>query len=499
MVAQQVRRFSIEPLRDLRYPGVVLKHDVYMEAMGMKDIQYLGLWWLPTDERHKVSGTITFSDDTGIKLNLIGSLSQNRHFGAPDRYPTILGQTNSGQFITLRSCLQISHRLTIPGFAVEEIIADEMYVGKHHTTLDLQHFQKAQVTFTYLTQWLAISGFSYQNTNTAEGFPEKVDVQYVFPEPVQVKVFDTSISISHTLNQDTKGHRVNLKESVSITFESQQALTLEQWRNKWLLPFQNFLTFATGQPNRLADISVFSKYSYFTGQNGKKILRPITAYYRQTSAKTTYKEDFSIQDMLFSYHDISDDVQRIFDNWFRVSSNFDTVSSLLFVTQYSLMPYLNPRFLSVSQAVETYNRRKYPNYVMPKERYKSYVRLILRQTVRSQKDWLSKKLEHANEPSLYTRLIQLMNVANEVMAPIVGNTERFARKVADTRNYLTHYNPKNKKKAATELELYWMIETLIVLVQWSMLLELGVSPQKCTALFSDNKHYQSIVRRGTKY
>ncbi len=465
----------------------------------MKDVQYLGLWWSPTNEADKVSGTITFSEDRGISLNLIGSLSGNRYFGAPEHYSTILGQTNSGQFITLRSCQQVKYQLGAPGFAVEDIVADEMYVGKHHSTLDLQQFHRTKATYTYLTNWYGFSGFDGQEKYTLEHILEKFELQYVFPDPVKVKVFDTSISISHTFHRNLKLFGADLYEEVTVTFESQQELTMEQWQKKWLRPLQNFLTFATGKPNRITGITVFSRKSDRLVDNGKVVPRPITVYYRQPSVKAQYYEKLAKPDMLFSYQDIKDDIQKILYNWFRVSDSFETVSSLLFVTQYSLMPILNPRFLSVSQAVEIFHRRKYSSHVMQKERYKNFVRLIIRQAIPSQRDWLRKKLQHANEPSLFTRVNQLLDVADEVMTPLVGNTERFARKVADTRNYLTHYSPKLKNKAASDIELYWMIEALVILVQWSLLVELGVSPEQCTALFKENRNYQHVLKESPKY
>lgn len=465
----------------------------------MEDVQYLGLWWVPTNERNKVAGTLAYSQGGGIRLSLTGSFYQPHFYGDLESYPVVLGQTNRGEFITLRSCQQVKYQPNIPGFPVEDVIADELYVGKAESALDLQHFHRATLTYTYLTHWFAVTGFSSRDSFKPDGYPSRVDLQYVFPESVEVAVFGTRISIGPTLHREIKTFRYNLRQSVSVTFDSPQALTLAEWQQKWFVPFQNFLTFATGKPNRITNLSVFSRKNARVSSNGDVVPLPINVFYRQLSSHSEYNENFATQDMLFSYRDIREDVQKVFESWFRLSTTLETVSALLFVTQYSLSPFLNPRYLSVVQAVEIYHRRRFPGYVMPKDRYENYRRLILARMVQSQRKWLSKVLEYANEPRLYDRVQQLLDAANEVVAPLVGNTERFARKVTNTRNYLTHYNRKLKKNAAHEFDLYWITETLVVLVQWSLLIELGLSPEQCSALFRQNRQYKNILEHAPKY
>jgi ApeA N-terminal domain 1 len=38
--------------------------------------EYAGVWWLPNIPDNKVSGTLSFSDEEGILLRLIGSFEE---------------------------------------------------------------------------------------------------------------------------------------------------------------------------------------------------------------------------------------------------------------------------------------------------------------------------------------------------------------------------------------------------------------------------------------
>ena len=41
----------------------------------MENIEYSRYWWLPLKEDEKIAGTLTFTNDEGIKLRLMGSFT----------------------------------------------------------------------------------------------------------------------------------------------------------------------------------------------------------------------------------------------------------------------------------------------------------------------------------------------------------------------------------------------------------------------------------------
>ena len=62
----------------------------------------------------------------------------------------------------------------------------------------------------------------------------------------------------------------------------------------------------------------------------------------------------------------------------------------------------------------------------------------------------------------------------------------FATIVKHTRNYFTHWDNKQQKKAATNSELYFVSTTLMYLIAASLLTELGFTSEKVAQLFVRN-------------
>jgi len=69
-------------------------------------IELKGYWWLPNLEENKLSGTLTFSQEDGAFLEIVGVFSTERT--AQIEQPTIiLGITQQGKPVTLYKCFYI--------------------------------------------------------------------------------------------------------------------------------------------------------------------------------------------------------------------------------------------------------------------------------------------------------------------------------------------------------------------------------------------------------
>jgi DNA repair exonuclease SbcCD ATPase subunit len=135
--------------------------------------------------------------------------------------------------------------------------------------------------------------------------------------------------------------------------------------------------------------------------------------------------------------------------------------------------YLEHRFLSAAQALETYHRRTMKNNQIDSKEHKKRVKKILKAAPPEFKDWLEQILEYSNEPSLRRRLREIISANAEPMKLIIKDEKGFIQKVLDTRNYLTHYNPKLEGAAAKDNELYEITEKLRRMIEICFLKELG--------------------------
>jgi DNA-binding transcriptional MerR regulator len=193
--------------------------------------------------------------------------------------------------------------------------------------------------------------------------------------------------------------------------------------------------------------------------------------------------------MLFTLGDIADDFQSVMERWFAISDDLETVCNLFFGVQYTPTLNLENRFLNVVQAVESYHRRRMKNEVLPKADHKRLKSAVLSKVDAEHKIWLEGLLAYSNEPRLEHRIRELTEKAAEVINPLVTNKEEFARKVKDTRNYLTHYDKHLKDKAARGVELFWLTQKLSYLLQACFLIELGLPLEKCAKLLHRNQAF----------
>ncbi len=158
--------------------------------------------------------------------------------------------------------------------------------------------------------------------------------------------------------------------------------------------------------------------------------------------------------------------------------------------------YVDSRFLNLVQALESYHRRRMKNEVLPRIDHRKRVRTILRNVEPDHRPWLKEHLQYSNEPRLRNRLLDLLGRARDVMAPLIGNNEgAFAKTVTDTRNFLIHYDQHLKSQSLGGEDLFFVTEKLSILLQSCLLLELGLSAEKCLKLFQRNEDYQWATSR----
>lgn len=63
----------------------------------MRNIEYKGEWWLPSDPDKSFKGVFTYSQNGGGSLQLDGDIKQ-------EKQETILGVSETGSILTLKNC-----------------------------------------------------------------------------------------------------------------------------------------------------------------------------------------------------------------------------------------------------------------------------------------------------------------------------------------------------------------------------------------------------------
>ncbi len=459
----------------------------------MDNVEYSGLWWLPSNSQNKVAGTLIFSNQDGIELKLIGSLEGFEGLNdLNQRHSVIWGLTNGGKSITLSGCLAAGLIIGIPGFVSRDYIIHLCFVSAHLTEEELR-FKKLVVRYSRLVDWVRTSGLTitkYENESN------KLQLDYILPEEIKAVTSKGTVSIDFSFT--TKGDffdEMHLRQSISMEIVADGEYEFDDLQLRYIRPFQNFLTLATTKPNSIVSVQDYSKHISFEESDGTDVIEtPIEVIFPQRHLEAKPDKLLIPDYMLFTLHDLAN-FQSTVEQWLNVSDELDSVCNLFFGVMYNSNMYLEQEFLNIVQAVESYHRRRMKNNVLPKDEHKARIRAILSEAPDEHRDWLREVLNYSNEPRLKHRLSELFDKADIILTPLIGNKEEFAKKVGDTRNYLTHYDKYLKDKAAKRGEITLLTIQLSYMLQAYLLFELGFSQEKCAEVFRRNQGYIRIMNR----
>lgn len=194
----------------------------------------------------------------------------------------------------------------------------------------------------------------------------------------------------------------------------------------------------------------------------------------------------------------------------------EPVYDLYFGIIHNPSSYLIQSFLSWVQALETYHRRLAKKYEFTNDAKSRLVQAVLDQSC-SNYDIKSlqnrkKGLQDRKEPPLLMRILELLEMHEEVLRPIFAYWEtvywqknvdpqnvdwlnvEFAEFVTHTRNYYTHLEPAKDSAAPTSDELWEANETIKFLLQACLRFELGFSTEQTKQFFSRNEDFRRLER-----
>lgn len=463
----------------------------------MIKFEYKGIWWLPDKPEKQVSGTLRFSPHEGAILDLIGSFEDINDFRQILNPDIILGVSSDGKNITLYKCFEITSKVSIPGLQTSSIIASVVFVGVHFKKTEDMKFESLSIHYSHLDEWANISGFKMRDFYRSSEKKDKKTwlIKYELPEPVEAKVND-DLKISlviraflPTLSLVQK--EAYIKQKTFVKIEPSKAKPLEEYWNIMSL-FQDFLSLGVLEAVYPLSIRGITEANKITLGEGKIYHPPISIFYKLPDISRMSKTLMPVE-MLFTFKDISESFEVFIRNWFEKAEILKPVYDLYFGTLYNPHMYLQHKFLSLVQAIESYHRRNMKNYELSEDEYRKRITEILNMVSSNDRRWLKWKLKYANEPSLKQRLEDILKTHSEVLDGIIDDKSSFIDKTADTRHYLTHYDSKLKERSAYGEELYRLTLKLKVLLEICLLKELGFSSDNIKGLISRARALRRIL------
>ncbi|MDX5576630.1 HEPN domain-containing protein [Streptomyces sp. ID01-9D] len=462
----------------------------------MEDLDLNGLWWIPGNEDDTVAGNLQFKMRDSINLNLNGSFKSFEELNEHKQYDIILGITSNGKKISLINCLESNLRFSFPGYASDSYRARYLFIGVHLNTLEDMAFERYYISFSNLAKWTKSSGFSRREEYYPDDTFKKLDVSYEFPEVKEIaKVNNTKISLHYTFN--TKGDfmsNLNLTQKTYIKLDNDSAINFNDFMKIYLYNIQNFLCLAIGTPTFPMEIRASSE-NFSQEFDGKVFRDQINIYYSNPNIPINLKDKDTHQ-MVLPYQYIKDDLNIILSNWFDKYELLNPVFDLYFGTMYNSSMYLQHRFSSLIQAIESYHRRVYGGKYLEEGQYEeltNQITLIINENLTGDlKNIFTQKFSHLNELSLRRRLKDIIEINKEIISPFIQLRKGFLNSVTNTRNYLTHFDEGLENSAKKGKELIELCEVLNFLLEICLMTEIGVSKERIIENVSHSQKYNYI-------
>lgn len=228
-----------------------------------------------------------------------------------------------------------------------------------------------------------------------------------------------------------------------------------------------------------------------TGEVHSDIKGHIKVFYKPSQTELGPKK-LSPQNMLFRYNDISENFESYLRKWFENANNLKPMYDLYFSIIHSSNMYVDHKFLSLMQALETYHRRILGGNELSENHHNKRILEILTAVPDQYRQWLEEKLKYSNELSLRKRMKELLGRHSDVMSVYISDLTDFKNKAVDTRNYMTHYDLSLKDKASTGIDLWKLVIELEILVEVCLLSETGFTDAQLKNLFQRTQRYKFL-------
>jgi hypothetical protein len=442
----------------------------------MKEQHLKGFWWLPNRKELLVGGELDIDRNAAPVLSLIGCFENDLSSIERDLLASpefILGLTSDGTRVTLVRCFRVESKINFPGFATSRYQAELVFVGEHFESASSLHFRSLHVSYDLLDEWAQIRALKADLRSDDNRKLESLTVAYTPPRVPEAHLsgatvrFKTKFSFSPNRASDMR-----LKTCTFVELEAASPMPFDELLER-MREIRNFISLGADIPAYEMDVCAEREKSVVIQAPGvlddpreseeimqearRLSLRPnsIRIFYRR--AIRAEESSYSSTRALFELSEIEGELELFLRKWLQINDSLRPVVNMYFGVRDSDSQYLEVKFLLLVQSVEYYHRHRI--------RRKAHLDARVREVIAS-----------------------LHGIADT----IISDHAVFAKTVAKTRDYLTHYDPELEAQAAESYDLYYLMQRLRIIIELLLLRELGFSNQKLLSVVTMHERYRGL-------
>ena len=455
-----------------------------------EEIKRSGYFWLPSAPKKKIPGTLNISDGGKIELEVVGLFDetvggQNSAINKSGEFERIVGNVEIEKYglVTLDGCFYKHWHPFSNGISKSLLHVSKALLGIAYDDKDPLLFNTLKFSVEGIDEWVGLSGINVDHQSEK---PTAI-IKYSPLEEVSLNL-NNGMKLLFTFSWTLPGfpHITEAKITQKTYFKlvSQQERPLEDFISI-AHKLTTFLCFAIDKTVCINPIKATSNTSCRNTDTGESEPAPPISLYYESLPYTKEVPKIDWHHMLFRYQEIKANAEQIINNWLQAYDKIEPALNLYFGVTTGGLRYLDAKVLALAQGLESYHRRTSDETRMPNSDFES-----LRQTLKAQcpdehRKWLSEKLEYGNELNLRQRIKRIIEPFKE----FIGNADqrdKLIGSIANTRNYLTHYDESLKTRAASGEKLIHLYLKMEAIFQLCILQELGFTQTEIKSVLDKN-------------
>ena len=449
-----------------------------------------GYFWLPETPNEKIPGSLRISNSGEVSMELFRVLGNfeseinkilNREH---ENISRVCGMVRDGGAVTLIECAYQSFESNLSG-GIDKVVLDAQiaFVGIEFKQNELS-FTNFDFWVEGFSEWLSISGI----TATSDISNGSGSIEFRRPEPIPHNLPDgTIMKFEFSLTGPAPFSPYPLTEArvtqvPYVSLYSTDPKPIEYFTSL-ATKFTKFLSLVVDQNVQIQTVKVNPKQE--ANEEVKTRYFPVNVYraFHPTSDRDAQIHRLQI---LFTYSNIKD-FNKMISKWLKNydATTYATALDSYFVSRSSAPLPLTTRFLNLCQSVEALHTKMFPDErIMPRQDFDDLKSQIMASLPSDCPEFVRIKIESANFPSLRDRLEKLLDPFEDWFRDGESSKD-FARRVADTRNSLTHLHDRHGKQARNEQELWNVYDKLDTLALLYVLMLLGLDEHDLVPLVQE--------------
>ena len=437
----------------------------------------IGYWWPAGYEKQKVAGKLV-QEDIGATLHLA--------FEDPDQHKDaffsiskgIYGLTSSNKQITLLDCFETKSTGNASGTIAKEFHANTVLNGAY-VPVEGALYRSATLCWSSLKVLFGKTGFKIERD---DGDFENMCLKYKPPDKIKFDLAgELSIVISYSIDKyiypGLQTENIDISELTFVEIIPTAPHDMEYFLS--IIPeLRDFFSLCNGEYCPPASLSLVADFDPHKHENGEVVHRqislPIDYIYKPVSEKLLHP-----MEILIPYEENPEVFSVALATWHKYARKLAPVRSLYFSAHYTDRSHHEANFLALAQAIEVFHRRFRSGTILPKKDFKEglqkqFLDVLAEYPENEEVLTFKQRIGHLNEYSLRNRINQLFVEHDAVITAYVGNWSELAKRIADARNYYTHYTEGKRREPPSFRDLIEFISVLSLLISLSLLKQSGV-------------------------